>query len=366
MPDAKPWDLVVNRAAIDDFQIISKPHLDVDAIGDGQLSIEVDRCGLSANNILYAVLGERNHYWSIFPAREESSGIVPVWGFGDVVSSKHPEIKVGERLYGYFPLGTHAQLAVADLSGRRFRDPSPHRQQAAAPYHMYTRVSGISGLDGLAGDRYAVLRPLFSVSFLANAYFSAQNFFGGEAVIISSASSKTSIALAYLVHRDHPEISVVGLTSDKHRSFVEGLGYYDEVVGYDAITSLQKQRKVIFFDVAGNWEARAILHQHFADYIVHSARVGLAHWNAKPSTAALPGPAPKRFFGPDYIRLYSEEWGPAEFARRFDNSFLGFAESAKSWLEIVECRGSSRIARAYDDAVQGKISPHQGYILAMK
>ena len=41
-----------------------------------------------------------------FPAEGQDSnrmGVIPVWGFADVVESKADGIPVGDRIYGYFP-----------------------------------------------------------------------------------------------------------------------------------------------------------------------------------------------------------------------------------------------------------------------
>ena len=56
--------------------------------------------------------------------------------------------------------------------------------------------------------------------------------FGAEAYVISSASSKTSIALAYAV-KQRGEKQTIGFTSAANLAFVEALGCYDQVLSYD-------------------------------------------------------------------------------------------------------------------------------------
>ena len=53
--------------------------------------MKVDRFAFTANNITYAVLGDELKYWQLFPA-PEGFGNIPVWGFGEVIASKHPAI----------------------------------------------------------------------------------------------------------------------------------------------------------------------------------------------------------------------------------------------------------------------------------
>ena len=63
--------------------------------GKNEVILKIDKYAFTANNITYAVVGEKMGYWQFFPA-EEPYGIVPVWGFADVVSSKHENISMDD------------------------------------------------------------------------------------------------------------------------------------------------------------------------------------------------------------------------------------------------------------------------------
>ena len=67
---------------------------------DGEILVKVDRFALTANNVTYGVVGERIGYWKFFPVATEGDGIIPVWGFAEVVESNHPDIPAGDRLFG--------------------------------------------------------------------------------------------------------------------------------------------------------------------------------------------------------------------------------------------------------------------------
>ncbi|MEO1202273.1 MAG: DUF2855 family protein, partial [Pseudomonadota bacterium] len=75
------------------------------ALDEGQVLMAIERFAFTANNISYAVIGERFGYWKFFPVDAEW-GVIPVWGFAKVVESRHSGVEVGERLYGYWPTGT--------------------------------------------------------------------------------------------------------------------------------------------------------------------------------------------------------------------------------------------------------------------
>ena len=159
--------------------------------------MRVDRFALTANNITYAVLGDQLKYWQLFPA-PTGFGIIPVWGFAEVIASKHPAIAAGERLFGYFPMATHLVIEAADVSKRGLRDAAAHRQGVAPVYNAYARVSGDPAFAGRTGDYQALLRPLFMLSFLVDDFLAENVFYGARSVLLSSASSKTAFGLAHL------------------------------------------------------------------------------------------------------------------------------------------------------------------------
>ena len=231
---------------------------------DGALLIGINRFAFTANNITYAVLGDQLKYWQLFPA-PESFGNIPVWGFGDVIASRHPGISEGESLFGYFPMATHLVIEAADVSKRGLRDAAAHRQGVAPVYNIYARVNGDAAYAGRQGDYQALLRPLFMLSFLVDDFLAENEFYGARSVILSSASSKTAFGLAHLLHTLRKGIRVIGLTSAANADFVGSLGCYDEIVTYDRVTSMPSDQPVAFVDMAGNSALRETLHRHFGD-----------------------------------------------------------------------------------------------------
>ena len=137
------------------------------AVRTDALLVKVDRFAFTANNITYAVLGDELKYWQLFPA-PQGFGNIPVWGFGEVIASKHPNVPVANALFGYFPMATHLVIEAADVSKRGLRDGAAHRQGVAPVYNAYARVGGDPAYAGRQGDYQALLRPLFMLSFLVD------------------------------------------------------------------------------------------------------------------------------------------------------------------------------------------------------
>jgi hypothetical protein len=356
-------DFIVAR---DDFQhckFIETTIPDATQLPDNALLIKVDRFAFTANNITYAVLGDELKYWELFPA-PEGFGTIPVWGFGEVVASRHPDIAIGERLFGYFPMATHLVIEAADVRKRGLRDAAAHRQNVAPVYNAYARISGDPAFAGRQGDYQALLRPLFMLSFLVDDYLAENEFYGARCVMLSSASSKTAFGLAHLLHgRDG--IKVIGLTSASNTNFVKSLGCYDEVVTYDRVTSLPADIPVAFVDMAGNSELREKLHRHFGDGVKYSGRIGLTHRSSSPDEPPLPGAKPTWFFAPDQIRKRAGEWGPGGIDKRFGAAWSGFAPMLERWLTVTEGRGPEAVREAYLDTLNGRVPPDRGVILSL-
>jgi len=359
----KSTDFIVAR---DDFQqckLIETVIPDAAQLPEGALLIKVDRFAFTANNITYAVLGDELKYWELFPA-PEGFGNIPVWGFGEVIASQHPDIAIGERLFGYFPMATHLMIEAADVRKRGLRDAAAHRQNVAPVYNAYARVSGDPAFAGRQGDYQALLRPLFMLSFLVDDFLAENEFYGARSVMLSSASSKTAFGLAHLLHT-RKDIRVIGLTSASNMTFVTSLGCYDDVVSYEDVRSLPSDVPTAFVDMAGNSALREKLHRHFGGQMKYSGRIGLTHRSSSPDEPELPGAKPIWFFAPDQIRKRAKAWGPGGIDQRFGAAWSGFAPMLEQWLTVTEGRGPAAVREAYLDTLNGRVPPDQAVILSL-
>jgi Protein of unknown function (DUF2855) len=355
-------DFVVARNDLQQCKVIETQLPDAAALPDDALLVKVTRFAFTANNITYAVLGDQLKYWQLFPS-PAGFGNIPVWGFGEVVASKHPAVATGETLFGYFPMATHLIIEAADVSKRGLRDGAAHRQGVAPVYNAYARVSGDPAFEGRQGDYQALLRPLFMLSFLVDDFLAENEFYGATTVMLSSASSKTAFGLAHLLHGRG--IKVIGLTSPGNTAFVKSLGCYDDVLTYDGVSELPADKPVAFVDMAGNSSLREKLHGHFGDQMKYSGRIGLTHRSSSPHEPALPGARPTWFFAPDQIRKRAREWGPGGIDRRFGAAWSGFAPMLDQWMKVRESHGPASVQQGYLDTLNGRVPPDQGLILSL-
>ena len=359
----KSIDFVVARDDLQQCKSIETQLPDGAALPSDALLIRIDRFAFTANNITYAVLGDELKYWQLFPA-PQNFGNIPVWGFGEVIASKHPGVAEGERLFGYFPMATHLVIEASEVSKRGLRDAAAHRQSVAPVYNAYARITGDPAFAGREGDYQALLRPLFMLSFLVDDYLAENAFYGVRSVMLSSASSKTAFGLAHLLH-GRADLKVIGLTSAANVGYVSSLGCYDEVVTYDRVTTLPASSPVAFVDMAGNSGLRETLHRHFGDQMKYSGRIGLTHRSSSPDEPELPGAKPAWFFAPDQIRKRAKEWGPGGVEARFSAARAGFAPTLERRLKVIEGRGPAAVKQVYQDTLEGRIPPDQGHMLSL-
>ena len=333
----------------------------------GEVLVRVDSFALTANNITYGVAGDSIGYWQFFPAEGEW-GCIPVWGFGEVIASAHDEVPVGERLYGYFPMGNHVLLAPGKVSRGGLVDTAAHRAALPPVYNQYTRTAADAAYDPAREAEQMLYRPLFTTSFFLDDFLDDNNFFGAGVVVLTSASSKTSIGLAHLLHANRSDrCKVVGLTSPGNADFVAGLGCYDRTITYDAVDQLERVPTVMV-DMAGSGPVRAAVHGHLEDSLSYSCAVGATHWEdatVGQGAEALPGPKPEMFFAPSQIQKRVKEWGQEAFNARLGEAWQGFVAAADGWISVESVQGGEGLTALYDDFIAGRADPAKGYVVSL-
>ena len=331
--------------------------------GPGQALLAVERFGLTSNNVTYAAFGEAMSYWDFFPA-EPGWGRMPVWGFARVLDSQVKGLTAGQRVYGYLPPSSWLVVSPERVGEIGFIDASPHRAQLPAAYNSYAATDADPVYDAATENQQMLLRPLFFTSWLIDDFLSESDCFGAETVVLSSASSKTASALAFLRARsDGPRI--VGLTGSRSVEFASGLGVYDAVLGYDELDTLPGETAV-YVDMAGDARVRQQVHEHFGAKLAHSAVVGATHLDAMGAVPeALPGPRPTFFFAPDRVAKRSADWGRAGLEQRLAEAWSPYVQWTGGWLQIVEGELGEDLRSAYLELLDGRIDPATAHVFAV-
>lgn len=362
----KVQELWVRR---DDLRSTRLVEREAPALQDGEIRVAIDKFGLTANNITYALTGDMIGYWKFYPAEgpgSEGMGKVPVWGFGDVVESRCAEVPAGERIWGFFPMATQVVLQPGRVERGRFKDFRPHRKELPGLYNEYHRTAGDPPQLKQLEDERCLLFPLFATSFILYDYLIAHDFFGSEQVLIGSASSKTGFGLAYLLHHD-PAVKqrVIGLTSPANLGFVKGLDVCDEVVAYADVAKLDASVPTAFVDMAGSGALIQAVHAHFRDNVKESCVVGATHWEAPRHKGAVPGAKPTLFFAPAHIARREKEWGPGSVLAKGFAASARIAQAVAGKLEVSHLRGADAVERQYLAMVNNEVPPSRGLMLSM-
>jgi hypothetical protein len=359
-----PSTVWVNKSSLNETQI----HTDaLPTLGDGEIRLKIESFSVTANNITYAVIGDMFGYWNFFPA-EGDWGIVPMWGHAVVEESRHPDIGVGERVYGYLPMGTHLDVLPGKVSPSGFTDLAAHRQPMSPIYNQYSRLASDPEHDPAKEAERMLFGPLFKTGFLIEAMFRREGWFRAQNLIMTSASSKTSMGLASVAKDLSPDIKRVGMTSAGNVDFVRGTGLYNEVIAYDQVDSLPHAASVSV-DFAGNSSLLRGIHEVLSEMLKYSCLVGATHVDARGANSAggggsaMPGPKPILFFAPDHVVTTVQELGPKGFGEAVGKSWKNFLGAVDGVVAIDERHGLDAAADAFIETLEGKADPQIGIII---
>lgn len=330
-------------------------------LADGEILLEIEKYALTANNITYAAVGDGFGYWNFFPTGDDDWGIVPVWGFARVVQSNHDDLAIGERVYGYLPMASHLVAAPGNVTEAGFVDSAAHRQGLAIIYNQYHRLGSDTG-EG--EEERALYQPLFTTSFLIEDFMRKSDWHGAEALLMTSASSKTSLGLAMVAKNLSPEIKRIGLTSAGNVAFVQSTGLYDEVRTYDDLSGADTGQAIVSVDFAGNSKLLAEIHAHWDGNLKFSSLVGATHIEERSGAGDLKGPAPVLFFAPTAAESLMKEIGPVEFRARVDAQFDAFVSGVADHLSVEHLSGEEALQNAYLEMLANKVAPSRGLICA--
>lgn len=351
-------DVQVRRTRMTDVRAAASECAEPD---DGQALLRVDKFAVTANNVTYAVLGQALDYWAFFPV-DEPWGIVPAWGFADVVRSRTAMLDEGSRVYGFVPMSTHLTVTPHRPRAQGFVDASPHRAALAGAYNWYQHTPRGQGAAAASGeDRFALLRPLFVLSFLLAEHLQANQFFGARTVLLSSASSKAAVGTAFHLAR-LGGAATVGLTSAGRAPFVQGLGVYDEVATYDEVDSLAAS-PAVYVDFSGSGQLLTAIRTHYGRHLRRSARVGgTGQHQPWAGRTVDPEPAHPLFSAPLEMAARTHEWGRAGFDGRLAQAWEPFVEDSARWLTVDRQPGVEALTTSWLDLVAGAVDPSLGHI----
>ncbi|MEW2476025.1 DUF2855 family protein [Micromonospora gifhornensis] len=354
---ADSWTFAVARDDRARTTLVDSP---MPAVADGEALLRVDRVGLTANNVTYAVLGEAMRYWEFFPPEprglDRQWGLPPLWGFAEVIASTVAGVEPGQRVYGYLPPAGHLVVRPDRVDASGFRDASGHRADLPSPYNAYRSTTGDPAYRAEQEDLLILFRPLFFTSFMLADQIIDNDHYGAQSLVLSSASSKTAYAAAFELHGRGPRL--IGLTSPGNLAFTRSLGCYDTVLTYDDISALDPV-PTVYLDLAGAPATRRALRDHLGDRLVRDIAVGLTQQTPNADAAG------QVFFAPVQMRKRSRDWGRDGLDERFTAAWQRFVPVLNKWLAVQVGNGPEALRHAWLDVLAGRTPPRVGHVVQL-
>ncbi|KDQ16757.1 hypothetical protein BOTBODRAFT_106597 [Botryobasidium botryosum FD-172 SS1] len=379
--------LVVPRGGADKLSAPVIARWDVPAqLPPNHILLRVEKFGFSSNNVTYGALGESSHfkYFEFHPipgtaktVAAKTHGLIPVWGFTTVVASTHPSIQPGERLYGYLPMTRYALVPISEANkysvyvtlGDFPSDRRPYKQLqrcATDPFYRKDRE-----------DETMLWRPLFWTSYWLEDSLFVARYHSAKRVLISSASSKTAYALAFLIRlrgvqeADVRKITVVGVTSPGNIAFTKGLGLYDEVVAYaDVLDSLDRTAGPwLYADVSGNDKLNERVVAHLGPSLAAGIQLGMTHVSPDATDAVASAAAGtsklQSFFMPEWLERRKRDLSAQAIIDMQWSAWDALMKNTGRWMALEHTYGEKEVLRRYAETVAGRVSPNVGQVYSL-
>ncbi|MDO6693268.1 DUF2855 family protein [Aliiglaciecola sp. 3_MG-2023] len=364
MPVLTRQQIQTNKSNLSKLAVV-KGSINTDFLAKDEVVLKIDSFGFSANNITYALFGEKMGYWGFFPA-QEGFGIMPIWGFATIEYSNNPDLVVGEKVFGYLPFATHLVITAGKITANDFYDVSPVRKSISSVYDQYVRCNADPAYDPKKEDWQLNFRPLFMTSFVLDDFIGEIATPDTTNIVLTSASSKTAYGAAYLLKKHCKSrglnYNVVGLTSKHNKAFTQKTACYDQVLDYQAFSTLDKSDKTIVLDFSGNKPLLLDLQAHLSASLQKMIYIGVTdvESQAKSYAGELQG---EFFFAPTQVNKRMQEWGGKGFMQRYAVAWGGFSQHMESLLGTTNIKGIDAIQRIYLDGLSGQFDTSQMYVL---
>lgn len=368
------------------------------ALEKGEIRICVDKFGLSTNNMFYAQMGDAPFlkFFDVYPLEGDNDLVnVPAWGLGTVIESENPEFSVGERYRGFYHMTNVVQMN-AKPSSDGLVAIGGNRDKLNKAYNRFIKVSDgpASPFTGAGSkpDLAMVSAPGALSGFVIYELLRMKQYYGCNGVVLTSASSKLSLATAVCLQEERKNRSlkkVIGYTSAANAEFVQSTGLYNEVLTYDKTLPSDKELQLIMIDVAGD----AAIFKRNKKRIKKALAVGATHSSAKASTFAAFGPsgvvkmlsgmvAPKSvatwvddkldpklemFFAPTVMTALADKFGKETFEKMGDAALNKFVDAAidNDWITVVRGEDPEAVQASYERIFRGKLPPSEAVILSL-
>jgi len=223
---------------------------------DDAVQFKIVKGSLTANNKFYNDFGDKPplNFFKCYPIDSKQSNLVHgngndkessletdyahpvVWGIVEVEKSQVEGAEVGTRYLAQLPIGNIVSFKGAKVDPENDQNLIVERPGVFAAYNVFQKWDHSDST--INEDLALACYPGIITGFGLNFNLRTNDYYGADAVVLTAASSKVSLALAiYLKHNsdDYPSTTkkIIGYTSEANKEFCRKTGLYDEVLGYE-------------------------------------------------------------------------------------------------------------------------------------
>mmetsp|Transcript_7432 Transcript_7432/g.18799 ORF Transcript_7432/g.18799 Transcript_7432/m.18799 type:complete len:508 (-) Transcript_7432:21-1544(-) len=354
-------------------------------LAEHHVLLRVEKFAFSQMGLGYLMKGFTrtfNAFHNFYQYGEEGFYRSACWGYATVMESSHPKVAVGTRLYGLvppcryhlmpvggtIPRGRNGEPAMVELTMtdmpfnlRRFQE----MEVVSAPGE-HDVAAEVDGEASLLEDWRLVLKEIYTMAFYMDENLLVDTGMINS-VIISCASAKTSMALAYCLRMREMRY-VVGLTSKEHLEFVKATDLYHEVYTYDQVESLPNNRTIVYMDFKCDGELRQNITLRMGTNLMYNMVLGPAVFQKRMKDQVFEKRAREVLFDEsswrERRRMVAEvtKTGRNE---KLKDSFPAFVQRLRQHVKLRRVCGEKAFKDMYDAVYSNTSSPGDAYICTL-
>lgn len=361
----------------------------------GTVSLEILKSGLTANNTFYLRFGDKDpfNFFHCYPVDSTAELVQdkstshdefvhpPAWGVAQVVASTIDEIVVGTKYLGHLPIAT--SVTFKDVSVNEEGNMVVKRPKVDAAYNVFRKIDPDDALlTEEYGDLALVCWPGIMTGFGCFSTLQMKGYYGADNLVITSASSKVALALAFYL-KDSGK-NVVGYTSKSNVPFCQSTGLYSQILDYDA--DLDPEKKYVFIDIVGRSDIYSKNKSCVTKLIAIGNTVGatgkdvtfglfppfatlkflLTILGAPRWTRSWMNPVHDLYLVLDGHEELKEDWGLDKYKTLLKENTHAFCKNATFWITTHKCDTEDAIKKGFADVIEGKVAPSQAVILDVR
>lgn len=365
--DREMKEFQISKSDFTKVRIVPTPPADTHSMRKNEILLAVEKFAYTTNNISYAIAGDRLGYWEFFPPQGEDTDwiVTPVWGFAKVIASNHTKIGIGERLYGYFPPAHYLTLKPTQVTKTGFVDGSDHRKNLAVFYNQYEMCSALHYYTKEDDNARMLFGPLHLTAFMMLHFLKENDWKGAEQIVILSASSKTSLGMAFAFNQTENSPQVIGFTSSRNLENISELELYDELYTYENVSQIDGSKPTVIIDMSGLTELVNSLFVQLGDQLITYIQIGRTHWTTPRTKSIVPKDKLFFFFAPGIMKKKQDEWGKAEYDKITAEFIKSSAKKISTWMSYETHDELNDLVDIHQQLSEGSVPPDKGIIIKL-